>query len=142
MFSRAPNLKQISQRKLWGVSLSLLSFLRSIKKNENVQNPLNSSCASYKHTNNAALHFYVTSTKIVAIKVDNSVVNLMVPCQKRVEKEVRPNGQKSSRVEDTAVQRTEKSRHRSGSRMPGKVHRRRQALGSSVPEAGPATYRW
>ena len=52
-----------------------------------MQNPLHSSCASYKHTNNAALHFYVTSTKIVAVKVDSSVVNLMVPCQKRVEKE-------------------------------------------------------
>ena len=86
--------------------------------------------------------FYMTSTKVVVVKVDNSVVNLMEPCQKNVEKNRKPNGQRSSRVEDTAEQRTVKSRHRTGSRMPGKVRRQPRAPGSSVPVAEPATYRW
>jgi hypothetical protein len=87
MFSRAPNLKQISQRKLWGVSLSLLSFLRSIKKMKMCKILSTPDVRLTSNTKNAALktHFYVTSTKIVAVKVDNSVVNLMVPCQKKVE---------------------------------------------------------
>jgi hypothetical protein len=90
----------------------------------------------------AQTHFYVTSTKVVVVKVDNSVVNLMVPCQKDVEKNRMPSGQRSSRAEDTAEQRTVKSRHHTGSRMPGKVRRQPRAPDSSVPVAEPGTYRW
>jgi hypothetical protein len=53
-----------------------------------------------------------------------------------------PNGQRSSRAEDTAEQRTVKSRHRTGSKRPGRERRRPRALGSKVPAAEPATYRW
>lgn len=35
-----------------------------------------------------------------------------------------------------------RSRHRSGSKMPGRERRPAQALESKVPAAGPATYRW
>jgi hypothetical protein len=35
-----------------------------------------------------------------------------------------------------------RSRHRTGSKMPGRGRRPAQALGNKVPVAGPATYIW
>lgn len=51
------------------------------------------------------------------------------------------SGQMSSKAGGTAEPRTERSRLRSGSKTPGRVHRQPQALGSRAPVAGLATYR-
>ena len=66
----------------------------------------------------------------------------MEPCREKSRKVKEPSGQKSSKAEDTAEQRTVRSRHRTDSKRPGRGRRPAQALESKVPEAGPATYRW
>jgi len=75
--------KKKKPTKLWGVYLSI--FLRSIKmckKSLSTPDVRLTSIQTMLRSN----PFYVTSTKIVVVKVDSSVVNLMVPCQKKVEK--------------------------------------------------------
>jgi hypothetical protein len=64
------------------------------------------------------------------------------PCREKSRKVKEPSGQKSSKAEDTAEQRTVRSRLHTGSKMPGRERKPAQALGSKVPAAGPATYRW